>query len=191
MTHLVDFSKTWMHTHTGRAFNFMAPTEADIDIRDIAHALSMQCRFNGHIEWFYSVAEHSINVSNETSPEHAFAALLHDAAEAYIGDMISPLKAEMPQFRVIEDRLERVIRKRFNIPVDYQPQDMEVKRADLAICVKEGRKLLPNPDLVDRWGFATDPRYSETRNQHTLYCWTPPVAEDMFLRRFHALMDVR
>lgn len=181
----------WMHIYSGKAFPFMEPGISDIDIHDIAHALSMQCRFNGHLRWFYSVAEHSVNVSHEVDETYALAALLHDAAEAYIGDLISPLKVYLPELQEIEHRLDHTIRRRYQIE-SYDPiQDDEVKRADRAMCVLEGRALLPNPSLVDEWGFSHNPLFSTTRKPHTLRGLTPEAAKMSFLKRFDELMLAR
>lgn len=84
----------WIMTHTGKKFRPFSPRIEDIDIEDIAHALSNLCRFNGHTSKFYSVAEHSILVSELCPDELKLKGLLHDAAEAYLGDVPSPLKTE-------------------------------------------------------------------------------------------------
>lgn len=89
----------WIQTHTGVAFDLLAPTAGMVVLEDIAYALSRLCRFTGHCSRHYSVAEHSVNVAKQCQLEHGFsdswamAALLHDAAEAYIGDLSSPLKS--------------------------------------------------------------------------------------------------
>lgn len=86
---------TWIQTHSGKAFDVTRPEPGDVVIEDIAHALCMLCRFNGHTDRFYSVAEHSLLVLRccETcSPATALTALLHDAHEAYTGDLADPLK---------------------------------------------------------------------------------------------------
>lgn len=186
-----DFTKPWMHTYTGRAVNFLDLRPEDIDIEDIAHALSMQCRFNGHTKWFYSVAEHCVHVSREVDQAFAFEALLHDASEAYIGDMISPIKTISPAFKDIENKVEGAINRRFQISSYYPLQATEVKRADLAMCIKEGRTLLADQTLVDMWSFAKDARYATTREEHTLYCWPPAVAKAEFLNLFYELLDKR
>lgn len=87
-------NKHAMRTYTGRMFSFAEITPEDIDIRDIAHALSHLCRFVGHTSMFYSVAQHCLLVSEKIpgGPEVKLAALLHDAAEAYVNDLPSPLK---------------------------------------------------------------------------------------------------
>ena len=82
----------WIQTFTGRAFYVLDPRPEDVDIEDIAHALSMQCRFAGHCREFYSVAQHSVTASWLVPPEDALWGLLHDAAEAYVVDLPRPIK---------------------------------------------------------------------------------------------------
>ena len=176
----------WMQVFGGKKFFFLAPSAFDIRITDIAHSLAMRCRFNGHVKHFYSVAEHSVHVSHQVPAQYAMAALLHDAAEAYIGDMVSPLKNEMPQFRTIEHRIDAAVRRRFNVAIYDEKQDAAIKRADLALCLHEGRTLLPNPALVDEWGFAGNPEY-RLKQPCRLYCHSPEVAEVVFLQRFDEL----
>src|SRR6266496_3875421 len=77
---------------SGKWFNVFNPKPEDVDIRDIAHALSNQCRFTGHTKEFYSVAQHSVLVSTFCAPEDAAWGLLHDASEAYLSDIASPVK---------------------------------------------------------------------------------------------------
>lgn len=192
MTAALDIAhnEPWMQVHSGKPFHFLSPGIADIDIHDIAHALSMQCRFGGHVRWFYSVAEHSINVSHEVPEEYALAALLHDAAEAYIGDMVSPLKNIMSDFQVVEDRIDAAIKRRFNIPLYDHDQEQAVKRADLALCIHEGRTLLTNQSLVDLWPFTHMPNYALNK-EHTLRGLTPEKAKSDFLRRFDQLLIAR
>src|SRR5690242_11754504 len=82
----------WMQTYTGRRFWPLDPRVDDIDIGDIAHHLSLVCRFAGACREFYSVAQHCVGVSYVCDPKDALWGLLHDAAEAYVGDMVRPLK---------------------------------------------------------------------------------------------------
>jgi len=93
-------------------FNMVA---SDININDIAHSLSMQCRYNGHVSKFYSVAEHSVLVSQMVPNEYKLWGLLHDATEAYVGDMVSPVKKRLESFRTLEDNIHKVVAERFNL----------------------------------------------------------------------------
>lgn len=127
-------------THSGLTFNLLEPDPYLIEIEDIAHALSHICRFTGHTRVFYSVAEHSVRASQCVPPEFAMEALLHDAAEAYIGDVSSPLKAQLHEYRNIEFKLEQAIRQRFGLPAKHAPC---VKQADLIMLATEKRDLMP------------------------------------------------
>jgi len=84
---------SYIQTLSGKKFSYQFATADDIDIEDIANALSNICRFAGHLPEFYSVAQHSVLVSQIVPPEFAFEALMHDAAEAYCQDIPAPLKA--------------------------------------------------------------------------------------------------
>src|SRR5689334_11513518 len=93
----------WMMTLSGKRFWPLDPRPEDVDFRDIGHALSMICRYGGHVRRFYSVAEHSALLARwfEARGDFTFAkyALLHDGTEAYIGDMVRQLKQFMPEFK--------------------------------------------------------------------------------------------
>ncbi|MDP3133715.1 MAG: phosphohydrolase, partial [Burkholderiaceae bacterium] len=93
---------TYISTFKGNRFYPAEPRIDGIDIEDIAHGLAYQCRFNGQTSAFYSVAQHSLMVADLVPPALRRAALLHDAAEAYLGDMVKPLKALVPDFGHIE-----------------------------------------------------------------------------------------
>ena len=132
----------WTQTFTGRQFWPLDPRPDDIDPVDIAHALSMQCRYNGMVTAFYSVAEHCVLMSRAVAPEHALHALLHDATEAYVGDMIRPLKVHMSDFQAAEDRVWAAVAERFDID-PAMPE--EVHQADSRILVDERAVLLGTP----------------------------------------------
>jgi len=88
---MTEYDEHWITTYTGKRFHYLDPQPEEIDIVDIAHALSLTCRFGGHCKEFYSVAEHSIRVAEIVPKEFQLLALLHDAGEAYTGDVQSPI----------------------------------------------------------------------------------------------------
>jgi len=137
-----------MQLASGKPFFPLDPRPDEIEIDDIAIALSRICRFGGHTTTFYSVAEHSILVSLLVPDEHRLTALLHDATEAYIGDMIRPLKSQIPQFSEIENNLWGAIAERFSLPVEMPSC---VKEADVLSLAIEKRDVMAEPIGVD-WG---------------------------------------
>jgi hypothetical protein len=130
--------KPTIQLSSGRLFCFEEPTALTID--EIAHALSHICRFTGNCRTFYSVLQHSLLVSYLVDPRYALWGLLHDAVEAVIGDMASPLKKLNPDYKVIENRCEAVILGAFGLHGDMP---FEVKQADLIALRTEQRDLMP------------------------------------------------
>lgn len=120
---LQDVHKTdegLFNTASGILISLHDPKPEDISIEDIALALSKICRFGGNIQKFYSVAQHSVMVAIMAPPELRQAALLHDAAEAYLGDVIKPLKHILePVYDPIEKKFEKVIFEKFNVPINH------------------------------------------------------------------------
>ena len=105
-------------THSKKMFDPLHPKVELIDIEDIAHALAMLCRANGHFKTFYSVCQHSINCMREAaargySNKVQLGCLLHDASEAYLSDVTRPVKAELPQYKLIEEPLQETIWRKF------------------------------------------------------------------------------
>jgi 5'-deoxynucleotidase YfbR-like HD superfamily hydrolase len=133
----------YLQTVSGRWVNPFDPDPEQLDAGDIARALANLCRFGGHSRAFYSVAQHSVIVSRLVEErggdaEDAFAALMHDATEAYLGDMPHPIKHRSPlgaAFKAAEEDLEQAIRERFRI----KPDVPEIKRADRALLATERR----------------------------------------------------
>ena len=137
----------WMQTYTGGKFYPLAPKAEDVQPRDIAHALSLICRYGGHVLRFYSVAEHCLLLSHAVKPEHALWALLHDATEAYVGDMVRPLKLDMPAYCEAEDRVMVAVAERFGLEGTTMPA--EVKAADTRILLDERAAVLR--PTADTW----------------------------------------
>lgn len=137
---------SWITTFTGKQFWPLDPRIEDIDIRDIAHALSMICRFTGHVREFYSVAQHCVLASHLVPGENALGALLHDASEAYLCDVSGPIKKadEMRGYREAEQRLDAVVCAAFNVDI-HAPA---IKAIDQQLVLTEYRDLMPRNELL-------------------------------------------
>ena len=171
----------WMQTFTGQMFWPIDPRPEEICIEDIAHALSLLCRFGGHCKEFYSVAEHSIIVSNHVGrdPQTQLWGLLHDASEAYLQDIVQPLKCSLPRYKEIETRLMEVVTDRFDL---FWPQPERVSQMDLALLLKEKELLAPEPAP---WNVPGSPMVCRINN------FSPKMAEAFFLDRFEHLYRER
>jgi uncharacterized protein len=175
---------SWIQTYSGAKVNPLDLAPADVRIEDIAHALSLLCRFGGHVREFYSVAQHSWIVSHLCPPEDALQGLLHDASEAYLGDMVAPLKHEEPlwYYRRAEAMAEKTLRERF----DLTPCSIDVIVADELALIFEAHTLLPGGP-VDGWADRRGVTGWERAGAFFTECWPPAVAEQMFLGRFEQL----
>lgn len=162
---------------SGAWFDFLDPESSEFRIEDIAAGLSNTCRYAGQCSAFYSVAEHSLLVS-EIAHDHAYAALMHDAAEAFIGDITRPLKQLLPDFRQIEARVEKAIFNRFNVPL---PMPKEVKAADLRVLAAEQAQIMPRETSL--WAFADGIEPAPI----TVRCLTSRQAKEAFLERYRNL----
>lgn len=173
-----DPSEPWMQVYSGAPFYPLTAQPEDIEITDIAHALGMVCRYAGHCRRFYSVAEHCWLLSYSVDQEHALTALLHDATEAYMGDLVRPLKNRMPDYKAVEDRLWSVIADRFNLPEGIPQQ---VKEYDTRIVADEREQIMAPSRLP--WtateGYAPLGVY--------INGWSPITAGEKYLARFHQL----
>lgn len=174
----------WMQTFTGRAFWPLDPRPEDIDPVDIAHALSLLCRYGGHVRRFYSVAEHCVLMSQAVAPEHALWALLHDAAEAYLVDVPRPIKRHLPNYGAIEDGLLRVIYQRFGLVFEDQdwPMPSDVKDADNRILLDERAALLAVPPHP----WHPDLEKLQPLGVH-IQGWQPEMAEAAYLSTLRTL----
>lgn len=167
-----------MHTYTGHRVYPLDLKEEDIQLLTIAHSLSLQNRYLGHTKFPYSVAQHSIYMSHVVPAEYAFEALMHDAAEAYCGDLIRPIKysPELVSFREIEDRIDYIIRNKFRLP---PKMSAVIKDADTRMAFTEKRDILVPSDAD--WGVPSIPYEEPIREKN----WMDVKAE--FIERFAEL----
>jgi hypothetical protein len=128
-----------IRSYTGLYVNVFDPTPEMFRIEDIAHALSHQCRFSGHLPNFYSVAQHCVLASVRVHPDFAYDALMHDSSEAYLLDIPSPIKQHLPNYKDIENNLMKVLAKVFKF--EY-PLSKEVKQVDLEMLHWEWEHLM-------------------------------------------------
>jgi hypothetical protein len=138
-----------IQVYSGQYFDYRYPHDHRYTVTEIAHALSNICRYTGHCERFYSVAQHSVLVSHEVPREYALQGLLHDAVEAYCGDVNKPLKSLLPEYSKIEAQVEAALLEAFGLPASLDPS---VKAADLKLLKTEQRDLMQIDDPVKWYG---------------------------------------
>ena len=175
---------SYFRSYGGKHVHPLSPAPGEIDIDDIARSLSHVCRFLGHVEEFFSVAQHSVLVSQLVPRADALWGLLHDAAEAYLCDLPSPVKREpqMEMYRVAEERLLACVAQKFGLAPEM-PQS--VKEADRILLATEFRDLTTVDDLD--WIVAECGVEPLDHRMYTIDPWPSVVAEDNFLRRFREL----
>lgn len=173
-----DPDSSWIQTHSGRRFNPLKPNPDAIVVQDVAHALSMQCRFSGHCREFYSVAQHSVLVSYICDHKDALWGLLHDATEAYLVDVPRPLKrsGKLQGYIEIEAVMQEAVCRRFGLPFAEPPS---VKRADTILLATEARDLMS--PLHSDWKQPVEPL------PFKIEAWDHDKAKDMFMKRFFEL----
>lgn len=178
-------SGQWIETVSGVRIEFLDPKPSQIQIKDIAHALSNNCRFTGQCSKFYSVAEHSWHVARmlEGTPlEVQLGGLLHDASEAYLADIATPVKRELPEYKVIEDNLMTAIAKRYNFEWPMHPA---IKHADLMALSNEAYHLLPSRgNDWDTWRQVKRPPIIDAYRPIGM---VPDTARQVFMDKFFEL----
>ena len=181
---------SWIQTYGGTKFDPLRPHPSGVHLRDIAHALSLKCRFGGHCTRFYSVAEHSVYVAWEvlrrkqaqTRPvrgllkDTGLKALLHDAAEAYLADIPRPVKPALQGWHTVETRVERTIFDAFGLTGDLPRL---VHAVDSAVLANERRDLMVE---CDGWDPLPPPVVGLT-----IRGLSPPAAETAFIAAFKAI----
>ncbi len=189
-------ARAWQRMLSGRRLDLLDPTPMDVEIEDIAHGLARVARWNGQTtgEWPFSVADHSLLVEDlcgrikpSISAEERLVALLHDAPEYVIGDLISPFKAVVGDgYKALEHRLLAVIFIRFGLPAaPTDPVMRLVKRADTVSAYLEAVRLagFSETDAVKIFGAPSNAELLTVE----LPCRTPSEAKAAFLARFEDL----
>lgn len=172
----------WLVTYTGKQFWPLDPRPEDICIEDIAHALSNICRFGGHCRQFYSVAQHSVLVSMACTD--SLWGLHHDDSEAYLGDIVRPLK-KIPQFRQFYEVAEARMMLQICLKLGLDPiQPSNVKLADDIVLATEKRDLLTRHDF--KWTEVHIRQDVEPLDWRILPM-SPKEAEEAFLERHYDL----
>jgi hypothetical protein len=168
----------WMQTYTGRKFYPLDPRPEDIDIMDIAHCLARMCRYSGHTKKFYSVAEHSVLMA-EAFPQYAAIAILHDAAEAFFGDLPKPIKVMIPEFKRYENYLLSMIYSKFtNIPFDEITIE-QIEQMDLyMLWIEKSSPLLMGGHDEIVWDCLN--YYNSKPVLETIQAWDPVTAEQKY-----------
>lgn len=175
------------HVHSGGVFDILNPRPEDIHIKDIAHALSFRVRFNGHVKFFYTVGQHSVLVADLVAERHgqglALAALLHDAPECFIPDVISPQKGLLyfasglhgfESFSLVESGIMKAVAERFALP---WPLPSEIKTVDTEILAAEREQVLSDTDRTKWRELPPAPRIKIQEMK-------PENVRAMFLARF-------
>lgn len=157
-----------IRTYTGIYMNVFDPKPEMICIEDIAHSLSQQCRFGGHLPGFYSVAQHSILTVNLVEVKYKLAALLHDASEAYLLDIPKPIKGRLKNYKELENKLMCLIADKFGF--EY-PLPEQIKRADKIMLELEWDCLM-------------------LQKRNNLNCWGIKSSKRKFLKLFEILIKV-
>lgn len=172
--------KATIQTYTGLLFDLNNPQAAQVNLPDIAHSLAMQCRFGGHSLSYYSVAQHSVIVSQLVPTGYVLAALLHDAAEAYVSDVVRPLKDRCPEINYIERQVQHAVAERFGLSVAHF-HSTAVCQADLQALATERRDLMTGDTA--RWPCLDRVQPAP----ETIKPLDPEQAERVFTARFKEL----
>lgn len=180
MNKLGDCDMATMNTYTGNKIDPMSMTASDISIQDIAHALSLTCRGGGHVSYFFSVAQHSINCMNEAkarglSERLQLACLLHDASEAYISDIIRPVKAHLSNYLEIESSIMNVIFERFGLADLSEEENVMWKQIDDDMMNFELKNLMKgeeyrNTDNLSSVPVAAERPWREVEDEFEAEC---------------------
>lgn len=168
-------------TYTGKQLDILNVQTSDIDIKDVAHSLSLQCRAMGHYDRFYSVAQHSYLLSMVVPEEMNLAALLHDASEAYTTDIPTPIKTTFPELMELDRSVQQAVIEHF----DLNPQHLlDLKPYDRELFYRECQLLFTEFDCD--WEL-TIPSVRELEINHL---FEPQLAEQLFILRYEELTGI-
>lgn len=183
---------TRITTYTGVRFNLDKPDPRTIKVADIAHHLSMICRYTGAVREFYSVAQHSVLVSYMCDPDHALEGLFHDGSETYTNDISHFVKRApwMKRFRPKENKIQRAVFVSIGLPANTHSEDVHV--ADGLVAGLEMMNLLNTPGRdkkkwIDQAKKADFSPISQFRPRDGFITWDQREAEDEFWHRYHQL----
>lgn len=179
---MTEQTESCITTMSGKFFDILKPEEHNFEIEEIATALSNLCRYTGHVNTFYSVAEHSVLVSRIVPERYALAGLLHDASEAYLGDVSSPLKKLLPEYKAIENRVQQAIATSFGLGDDLNHSS--VHEADKRMYWQERQSVADNGVRDKLW--HQDLR--ATRKVEAMGM-SPMMARRMFMKRYKEIQN--
>ena len=138
-------------TFSNKYVNLINPTPEMFNIKDIAHSLSLQCRWTGHVKIPYSIAQHSLWVCNKLEDKNKLSGLMHDASEAYISDISRIVKEYLPRYKEIEDNLMKVIANKFGF--EYPMNQIVKKLDDDALMWEWNKFILPDDHWYSNWKY--------------------------------------
>lgn len=172
--------KNTIRLRSGRYFDFLDPQPDQFTLDDIAGALSKICRFGAQCDYFYSVAEHSIHCAEQAAKDGLpldtqIAVLMHDATEAFCGDMVKPLKVMLPEYSEVERRVEAVIAEKFLI--DFERERCSIREIDHAMLIAERLELFSRDNV--EWTGEREVRKLAVK----FIRWSPAAAELHFLKK--------
>ena len=191
--------RAWQRMLSGRRLDLLDPSPLDVEIEDIAHGLARVARWNGqtHGDHAFSVAQHCVlveaifaQVNAASTRQQRLMALLHDAPEYVIGDMISPFKAALGlDYKAFEAKLMTAIHVRFSLPATDRGTEILIKQSDkFAACleatqlagfsIEEAHRIFGRPKVLER---------TETGHFHTLVPLSPNAAKQLYVQRFRSL----
>ena len=172
----------------GHYVDLLDPDPSTLEIESIASSLSKICRYGGHCKYFYSVAEHCVMCcklarEDEQSQDFIRALLLHDASEAYLGDMVKPLKVALRDYQGVEANFEKIVSKAFN--VDLLGHHQTIKKYDLELLKIEKESLFD--DIQEEWDLL---KGIQSRKLQLNY-WSPHQAEYEFLKAWNNVRSAK